>query len=65
MGRKPDLVLKVTNKANDQKSGRLGVAWEDPKTGWISIQLDPGTSLRWTDNIYINLYPYASEENSK
>ncbi len=60
MGRKPDYILKIStrNSKGEKSSGRIGVAWRDKTKDWISVQLDPGASFDWRDDIYINLYPF-------
>ena len=35
---------------------QIGVAWANEK-GQLRIKLDVGTTLRWTDNITIDLFP--------
>jgi hypothetical protein len=56
MSRKPDYILKAMNKETDEKTGRIGAAWQAPD-GSISIALDLCVVLDARDKLVLTLFP--------
>lgn len=53
--RPPDYHLSVQDKTDTSRKGRVGVAWLNGTR--ISIKLNPGVVLHWSDNVLISLFP--------
>lgn len=60
--RKPDFILKALNKYTDQRTGKIGAAWNN-KDGSISLVLDLGVQIHQEDGIVIMLFPNDRPED--
>lgn len=59
-GRAPDFILKAMNKETDQKSGRIGCAWQNAD-GSLSLAIDPFVTLTSSAEMVITLFPNDGE----
>ena len=56
MSRTPDFILKALNRRTEQRTGKIGCAWQN-EDGSITIQLDMCTSLMADPDLLVTLFP--------
>ncbi len=52
----PVMILHAVSKEDPRKKGRIGAAWPNDRGGY-RIVLNPGVTIGWNDELYLNLYP--------